>query len=232
MRIAVLSDLHSNAFALREVLKEMEARAPDEVWLLGDIFGYYPWAADTFELLRPHLNRTRAILGNHDLLLFRDTPPNPQPPYWEAASRNRLELETCCSEALHWLGNLTLEMCFSCDGLNVRFCHGTPEDPEHGRYYPDDRNEYAWFPSGNDVLFLGHVHYPLLRSLDGGGIIINPGAVGQPRDGDPRPSWGVFDTETRLFEFCRTRYDQFHCMHVLEEMNWEEGAIKSLNKVD
>lgn len=71
MKIAVLSDIHSNAFALREVLKEVESRGLDEIWLLGDIFGYYPWAADTFELLQPFQNNARTILGNHDLLLLR-----------------------------------------------------------------------------------------------------------------------------------------------------------------
>lgn len=231
MRIAVLSDLHSNAFALREVLKEVESRCLDEIWLLGDIFGYYPWAADTFELLQPFQNNTRTILGNHDLLLLRDTPPSPKPSYWNAAVQNRMELEARCSEAMSWLASLELEINFICDGLNIRFCHGTPDNPRDGRYYPDNTSTYSWFPSENEILFLGQTHYPLIRTLETGGIIINPGSVGQPRDFDSRPAWGVFDTNTHLFELCRTRYDQFHCIQILEEMNWDKGATKSLNKV-
>jgi len=230
MRIAVLSDIHANAFALREVLREVDDPSPDEIWILGDIFGYYPWAVDTFELLQPYLNRTRAILGNHDLLLLRDTPPVPEPCYWEAAAQNRTELDARCPEALTWLGSLRLEMNFACNGLDVCLCHGTPDDPENGRYYPDDFHTHSWFPSAHEVLLLGQTHYPLQRSCAGGGTVINPGSMGQPRDGDPRAAWGIFDVTNRSFEFRRTPYDHLRCMRLLENLNWDQRAIAALNK--
>lgn len=231
MKIALLSDIHSNAFALESVLKDANSLGFDELWLLGDMFGYYPWAARTFELIHPLLHRTRAILGNHDLLLFLSEAPFPRPSYWEAAVQNHAELESQTPEALLWLTTLHLETRFELDGRDFFFCHGTPDDPENGRFYPDDSSKFQWFPEKNGFLLLGHTHYPLIRQIPDGGIIVNPGSVGQPRDGLPASAWGILDTESGHYLPQRTAYDHLACMALLKEINWEPRSIAVLNKL-
>ena len=66
MNIAVLSDIHSNKYALSETLKFLENKDIDKYIFLGDYFGYYPWAKETFTLLRSYFNKSHHILGNHD----------------------------------------------------------------------------------------------------------------------------------------------------------------------
>jgi putative phosphoesterase len=231
MRIAILSDIHSNVFALEAVLEDFKDNKIDNVILLGDIFGYYPWAADTFQKLKPYLENAICILGNHDELLLLDSPPEPEPSYWAAAKQNKEELLHNNNEALKWLEGLTLSKEVSLSNRTIKLYHGSPDDPEKGRYYPDNETLFDWFPSKNEVILMGHTHYPLLRKTSENGIIFNPGSVGQPRDGNPMPAWGIWDTDTLEFIFKRSCYDNLGTMHKLAKMHWDERAIMALNKV-
>jgi len=230
MKVVLISDIHSNAYALENVLKEAQSIGFDELWLLGDIFGYYPWAARTFELILPFLSRTKAILGNHDVLLFVSEPPRPVPSYWYAATQNRSDLNREFPEALRWLESLEFERVVRDREYDFHLCHGTPISPCNGRLYPDNNNVYEWFPKKNTYLLCGHTHYPLFRIVPSGGVIINPGSVGQPRDGVPASSWGVLDTSSGKYLAQRTAYDHQYCMSLLRKINWEPHAIAALNK--
>ncbi len=227
MKIAVLSDIHSNCFALEAVLNEMAAESPDAVILLGDTFGYYPWALETYRLVDPL--HCLAILGNHDKLLLDTEPPLPTPYYWEIAKQNAQDL-AAAPEALDWLRGLAPMGAADFSGTHVAFCHGTPDDPLYGRYYPDGPAEPTWGPKTGDILLLGHTHYPLIRPLVGGRLIANPGSVGQPRDGDTRASWGLLFPKERRFELRRTPYDVSGTMERLVRLGWDPRAIEALRK--
>jgi predicted phosphodiesterase len=230
MKAIVLADIHSNAFALAAVLGDAVAVPFDEVWILGDIFGYYPWAVETFDLLDRHRPYCRAVLGNHDILVASGAPIREQFGYAEAAAHNSIALKRQRPQAFEWLSSLPLGLSFSHSGLRVQLYHGTPDNPQNGRLYPDQLETYPWFPGDNEYLFLGHTHYPLDRQLPHGGRIINPGSVGQPRDGAPAAAWGVFDLETGVFEFRRSSYDHVSARKELEKMNWDARTIAALNK--
>jgi predicted phosphodiesterase len=226
--IGVISDLHSNCFALEAVLQELLEERPDEVLLLGDAFGYYPWAVETYDLLREHVSF--AVLGNHDALLLDETPPDPLPGYWGVAQANRrsLLLERC--RALEWLDSLRPELELSRCDCKLRCVHGTPEEPLIGRFYPDDPRLPAWMPEEREVLLMGHTHYPIVRKVPAGGLVLNPGSVGQPRDTDPRASWALLSLPECRATVRRTEYDIRHVIRLLEEMNWYSVAVSSLKK--
>ncbi len=230
MKIAVLSDIHSNAPALRAVLEEMRATPPDRLFVLGDIFGYYPWALETWDLVRSLPLDTVYLKGNHDQLLLDAGPPDPEPSYWRAARHNEAMLRDAAPAALDWLASLASSARVTVDSRRFTLCHGTPADPLLGRFYPDDDQVYDWFPSPDEWLLLGHTHYPLEKRPAAGGIIMNPGAVGQPRDGNPEPSWGIIDTERNTMTFMRTRYDWRACARDLEDRGWDRRAILALQK--
>jgi putative phosphoesterase len=230
MKVGVLSDIHSNVFALQEVINELNRNSIDRLIVLGDIFGYYPWAYQTYQLLASYLPNAICIKGNHDESLLQTEPPEPVPSYWVAAKLNRLELLQKDHFVMDWLSSLTFTKKIQMANKNLILSHGTPLDPENGRYYPDDKNTYDWFPGSNEILMFGHTHYPVYKRLYNGGILINPGSVGQPRDGNPDASWGIFDTENKKFQFMRSAYDFRMVMSLLEEMNWDKRAIASLAK--
>ena len=228
VKIAILSDVHSNCHALAPVLEDVRLASPDLIVFLGDFFGYYPWAVETYRLVE-QLDAV-AVKGNHDLLLSPGHQPAPVSWHHAPAKENRRRLQQAAPDAIPWLQQLPLSRTLTCDGLSVRLCHGTPADPAEGRYYPDDGTDYAWFPGKGEVLLLGHTHYPLQRWTKAGGLVINPGSVGQPRDGDARASWGVFSTETLRFEVHRTPYDVHRAAQTLEEMGADHRLVAALEK--
>lgn len=232
MKIAILSDIHSNCYALESVLNDIQQENIEQLIILGDIFGYYPWAVETYKLLLPYLKNSIVIKGNHDQLLLDTIPPHPLPSYWEAAKQNEMCLQENCLEALAWLQQLNFSHRTTLSYWTVELYHGTPEHPENGRYYPTDCNSsFDWYPIKDTIFMLGHTHYPMLvKQTNKMGCILNPGSVGQPRDGNPMPSWVLWSLEENLFEFKRTPYDNISAMEVLRSMNWNEFAINALNK--
>lgn len=228
MKIAVLSDIHSNCFALRSVLDDMKRESCDLVIVLGDFFGYYPWATECFRMLRTI--QYMAIVGNHDQLVLDVEPPKPIPPYWSVAKLNEEDLLRNEPEALKWLNSLPTHLHLILCGKSILCYHGTPENPMTGRLYPDSTTYQSWAPKANEILLLGHTHYPMTRTLADGGLIANPGSVGQPRDFDPRASWGILHLPHGRFEVRRVAYDVDAVVNLLLQMDWYVTAINGLRK--
>lgn len=227
MLVAVLSDIHSNAFALHAVLSDAEVAGVDEIWVCGDTFGYYPWAADSFRLLKQ--TQSTAILGNHDGWVA-DGRSAPMHVIGEIARRNAADLALHCPSALDWLGALAPMNEFGRDGWKITMTHGTPDDPLEGRYYPDDAHPYPWLPGEGEILLLGQTHYPLLRGDARRGLLLNPGSVGQPRDRNPMPSWALLDLATGHAELRRTAYDNTSVMSLLRTLEWDDYVTRALDK--
>jgi putative phosphoesterase len=230
MKIGLLSDIHSNCYALLSVVRDMEEKGIDRIILLGDTFGYYPWASESYRILSPYLATALEIKGNHDQLVLDETPPVPIPSYWTAAKSNQVDLDAHAPAALDWLRHLKYDRRETLHGISIRMVHGTPADPADGRFYPDNSNLYDWMPAEDEVVLMGHTHYPLHKTLASGGVIFNPGSVGQPRDHNPMPSWGILDTNGPTFSHIRSKYDNVAAMEALRRMKWNENFIASLNK--
>lgn len=231
MKIAILSDIHSNAPALKAVKNEMLKFGISKVIILGDIFGYYPWAVKTYECLMT-LDIIACIKGNHDEIVIEQEHEirSKNFSYYEMARHNRKQLDKYCPEAMIWLRSLAFSGESVINNISIKFWHGTPFDPENGRLYPDDYNGLISFPESADVCLLGHTHYPLLYVKSNGCLVLNPGSVGQPRDGDIRSSWGILDTDTLGFRIIRTQYPIYQSIKELKQMNWNNRSICALKK--
>ncbi|MFB6101165.1 MAG: metallophosphoesterase [Haloplanus sp.] len=180
MRIGVISDIHGNRIALEAVFDDMPS--VDRLVCAGDVVGYNPWPRDCVDAVRERSIPT--VMGNHDRAVARDSGFrfNAMASAGVEYARERLD-----DDALSWLADLPPERVVA-DG-RLKLVHGHPADPD--RYtYPDEFSPAML--DGEDVLVTGHTHVQGHRVFDDG-VVMNPGSVGQPRDGDPRAGYAVVD---------------------------------------
>lgn len=161
-------------------------------------------------------------MGNHDhMILSRNA--RDIAPYEPAVSYSRERLSGEMRKELGLLNSYA-----AIDGIYL--CHGTPEDPLNGRAYPDTPvDSYINGCRENDVIIMGHTHYPMCKRYNNT-MIMNPGSVGQPRDGDSRASFGLLDTESMGVRIFRVEYDIGAARDLLTGLNWPAQFIAALEK--
>lgn len=216
MKLAIVSDVHGNLEALETVLADLERRRPDAMACLGDFVGYGAAPNECIARLRPLVEV--AVAGNHDLAACGRIKLGYFNP--EAARAAVWTTETLAPENLQYLRELP----FSVRWRGVRLVHASPTDPEEWRYVfsPGDA-AYEMESCLEAVCFIGHSHYPGTFELDGGRVtytrderiagragrryLVNVPSVGQPRDGDPRAGYLLYDDVHFTFEHVRLEYD-------------------------
>ncbi len=204
MRLCVLSDIHGNAAALEAMLPLLHAESAEAHLFLGDLCGYYHDVPKALRILR-RLDNLVAILGNHDRIFLDIFHGNES---LRVAYRERygLAMESMMGpegkEVALWLSNLPVMTWLDC-GIVVGV-HGSPMDPMEGYVYPDTPLPVA--PKGARFVCMGHTHYAMCRER-AGVLFLNPGSVGQPRDGG-WPSYAVLDTDTGSWALRRVPYDR------------------------
>jgi predicted phosphodiesterase len=208
VRIAVLSDIHSNLEALRRALEGIESVGVDAVYCLGDVVGYNADPAACVDLVREHC--AGVIRGNHDAAVATDAALDALPSDGQAAARHN---RACLSEEqIAFLSDLPLTLTVE----NCTFVHATPDAPTAWTRlttYPAAQAQFDHFDT--DLCFLGHTHVPAVMAdtlgvfevRRGHRYLVNVGSVGQPRDQNPKLSFGLFDTETYEYENVRLSYD-------------------------
>lgn len=226
MRYLVISDIHANLQALEAVLADAAVARFDHVLCLGDLVGY---GADPEAVVESILQLTplTVVRGNHDKVA------SGLEPAWDFHDQARQAIEWTTSalsdRSLQVLRDLAPGPVEVTPGLWI--CHGAPYDEDH--YIFDARDASRALVGGPIGLTLfGHTHVPaafaaarrgievLLPDLAPGQpdvqvldwdrarpMIVNVGAVGQPRDGDPRAAYGIVDADTNVIEFRRVEYD-------------------------
>ncbi|MBZ6495062.1 metallophosphoesterase family protein [Natrinema longum] len=197
MKVGLVSDIHSNRVALEAVLEDMPP--VDELLCAGDVVGYNPWPADCVDEMRERDVPT--VMGNHDAAVAGDTPFRFNGMAKAGVEHAKTHLS---DEELEWLSSLPPER-LACDD-RVKLVHGHPDDPDrYTRYtYPEEFSPRLL--GDEDVLVLGHTHVQGVRRF-AEGIVVNPGSVGQPRDGDPRAGYAVVDLDALTVDTHRVEYD-------------------------
>jgi diadenosine tetraphosphatase ApaH/serine/threonine PP2A family protein phosphatase len=230
MRVALISDVHANLPALEAVLRHAEARrALDQVWSLGDLVGYGPHPGECLALLRryPFLS----VVGNHDLAATGDLDTGEFNPDAAAAvawtARRLTEGERAF---LRGLPLVRLEGEFT-------LVHGSLRHPVWEYILGAEAARAHLARQQTPYGLVGHTHVPMLcvepapRQTpvvrwpeDGEAVmlteqrlIINPGGVGQPRDGDPRAAYAILDLAARTVTFHRVDYDIARTQQAMRE---------------
>lgn len=208
MKIAVISDIHSNLVALSTALRHIMEQDVDEIFCLGDIVGYGPDPGPCVDLVQKVCKV--CVRGNHDeaVALERGVEVLPRDGQF-AARHNREQLS---DSQISFLANLP----YTHVEHGCTFVHATPRDPELWVRFDSISDVAVQFEHmQTPICFIGHTHMPavmadrigVFRVRKGPRYIINCGSVGQPRDSDPRLSYGVFDTDEILYKHHRIQYD-------------------------
>jgi diadenosine tetraphosphatase ApaH/serine/threonine PP2A family protein phosphatase len=216
VRIAVVSDIHANWHAFEAVLADVDEAGVDEVWCLGDLVGYGPQPNPCVEAA--HARSAVCLIGNHDL-----------------AAIGRVGLDDFSHDAAvsaRWTqGELAdgprayLESLEPTDERpDAQLFHGSPRDPIWEYILDEPAVRAALDQTTSKFVLVGHSHIPIaLQLCDGklaGGLarggsdlevaegrwLLNPGSVGQPRDGDPRAAWLLIDFDAHRASFRRVVY--------------------------
>jgi len=215
MRVAVISDVHANYPALEAVLEQVNAARVDAVWCLGDTVGYGPRPNECCQ--RVEARADRCLVGNHDLVALGEL--------------NVSDFNDEAAAAAVWTSSvLTPESRVFLESLRpvgqsegVDLYHASARDPVWEYVLTEEAARVTFELSSAPLILVGHSHVALALTLDGdnvaGGLapggteadlngrwLLNPGSVGQPRDGDPRAAWLLLDLERRFAAFHRVPY--------------------------
>ncbi len=219
MRIAIISDIHSNLEALTQSLAALERSRPDRVVCLGDVVGYGASVNECCELVRKVSEVT--VLGNHDAAVSGRMDYS----FYYDAARHALDWTASRIAPVHmeWLRGLPYAHRID----QVQFSHGNPVLPEAYEYVfaiEQARELLPHLDALAEVNFIGHSHLCKAFALNAAGdvtevvatrfglrrgykYVISVGSVGQPRDCDNRASYVVYDTDARTVEYHRVPYD-------------------------
>jgi predicted phosphodiesterase len=223
MRYAIISDIHSNLEALRAVLEKISSLKIDTSFCLGDIVGYNANPNECIEIVRSE--GIRCILGNHDSRAAGLEEPDDFNPL--AAKAVLWTRDQLTEENKKYLRNLPREL--QVDDLVI--VHGSIHDTD--RYILsrsdilDNFQCLRELPGSPRIGLFGHTHVKMalvqarsmvsmeyadvLNIYDDRLYLINPGSVGQPRDGDPRAAFAVYDSNDHTVTFYRVDYDIKSC---------------------
>jgi diadenosine tetraphosphatase ApaH/serine/threonine PP2A family protein phosphatase len=220
LRVAAITDIHGNLPALEAVLASAAKRRVEEIWCLGDVVGYGAQPDDCTKVVSERCELS--LVGNHDLAVTGEISTD----VFSASAAAAVEWTRANSEAS------TIEFLKSLEPANteheVALYHASPRDPVWEYVLAVDQARECMEEQAERVSLIGHSHVALWFSDgqgppggDGGGQaedgkeidlserrwLLNPGSVGQPRDGDPRAAWLELDTEAWKATYHRVTYD-------------------------
>ena len=218
MRVAILTDIHSNLTALEAILAETDEAGVDARWCLGDVVGYGAQPDDCARLASERCDI--CLVGNHDLAVTGEIDTE----VFSASAAAAVEwtVDNCDKSTMDFLKTLKPEDTSQAAGLY----HASPRDPVWEYVLAVDQASACMEQQSAPVSLIGHSHVALYFTdgagtgatggeapdghridLTNGRWLLNPGSVGQPRDGDPRAAWLELDTEAWTAAYHRVEYE-------------------------
>ena len=232
MRIAILSDIHANLPALEAVLDDVDGTEPEEVWCLGDVVGYGAQPDECTALVRERCSLS--LVGNHDLAVLGDLDLATFSP--AAAAAVEWTRSSSKPETIEYLRGLEP----ADTSREVALYHASPRDPVWEYVLWPEQAAECMREQESRVSLIGHSHVALFFVTEDAGAeehgeargaqagagtdleigedtwLINPGSVGQPRDGDPRAAWLELDTGAWKATYHRVAYEVDRAAQAIE----------------
>lgn len=233
MRIGVISDAHGNVEGFEACIADMGN--VDKLIFAGDLLGYYFDGAKILRRLRSL--GAECIVGNHDefFLVYQGLKENgrmnipDEGTYFEkyGPSLRRAATELTPDD-VNWLSSLPYELRIEADNKRILVVHGSPWSPDQ-YIYPDFGNFEKFRDIDTDVVVMGHTHHPMVKIV-GNVTLINSGSCGQPRDRDPRASYGIItiDQDRVSGEIHRVQYSQETLLKQCHELAPDNSLLPTL----
>ena len=240
VRVAVISDVHANLYALEAVLGEIDREPPDAIWCLGDTVGYGPRPNECCTLVRERADLT--LVGNHDLVALGEGGLDAEDFNPEAAEASRWTHDELTDESKVFLRSL--EPTAETEG--VQLFHGSPRDPVWDYVISEAVALEALALTTAPLVLVGHTHAAtalvlneeelqgglvpdgLEAPIDHGRWLLNPGSVGQPRDGNPDASFLLLDLTARTARFRRVAYAVARTQEEIRERGLPDALAERL----
>ena len=226
MNILIISDIHSNLEALKEVFNYIRINEIEinRIIVLGDIIGYGPFPNETINFIKS-LKNSEVIAGNHEWGVSNRLNLN----YFNENAKIAIEWtkNMLTSENFNYIFNLPIELNFEFNNIKYLAVHGSPLNKVEEYIVNNYIAKQSFKALKEDVGFFGHTHIPYFYKYEGENVLgfyiedefeikieyssfkylINPGSVGQPRDGDNRVSFGILNTDSNIFKLKRLEYN-------------------------
>ena len=238
-RVAVISDVHANWHALEAILAAVDAERPDELWCLGDLVGYGPRPNPCCATVEERA--ALCLAGNHDLGVLGQLDLGEFAP--DAVVSAQWTRDVLRPEARSFLESLSP----TGKREGVELFHASPRDPVWEYVLSLDAVEAAFEMTRTPVIMVGHSHVPLAVALADGSLagglaperteaelgtdvrlLLNPGSVGQPRDGDPRAAWLLLDFAAGRASFRRVAYPVERTQEEIRERGLPDALAERL----
>lgn len=220
MRILLLADIHANWAALQAINEPF-----DTCLVLGDLVDYGLQPSECIQWVQQHA--TAAVRGNHDHGVAQHVKVNGKNGFkYLTGVTRQITQERISSDERRYLGSLPISKRITLDGAKFLLVHATPRDPLDEYSIPDvDFWTRRLADVDAQVICVGHTHHPYILEV-GNKLVINPGSVGQPRDGDPRAAYAII--ENHRVELKRVEYPVEDTVATVVDSNLPESAKQLL----
>lgn len=229
VRILFFSDVHGNLSALKSILKTEKY---DVVIFAGDFVDYGPHPVECIEKIREVSKYV--VMGNHDAAvsfgidcrcsyLMKDL---------SIETREAISIPQISEDLKKYMKKLPTIHRFNIDGLSFTLVHASPDDHLYKYVKPSDNSEIEKITRtiNSRFLLVGHSHIPFIKKVNNV-IVINPGSVGQPRDGDSRASYAIINTDNEYVELKRIKYDINETINALKRFNLKKESYERLVRI-
>jgi len=228
MKVGILGDVHGNSAALLSVLDRIKIEGIKKLFITGDLVGYYYSPKEVIDLLSEW--DCTFVKGNHEEMLQRCINDSS---FLKKVSKKygsgiEIALNTLSKEQIDFLCALPLSTSVTLNSTSFLIFHGSPSSA-YDYLYPDAREEEVskFIDIDEDILVHGHTHYPAIFNLNNK-TIINPGSVGQTRNGIPGAYWGYYDLSNNTFT---QKVESYDCRNLLSEIKKINPNLSYLSKI-
>lgn len=185
MKIALISDIHSNLYALKATLADIKERKIDDIYCLGDIIGYHSFPNEVIELLKKE--KVTIIKGNHDKDISEQLYSDKDSDFIK-----KWTYEQLTKENLDFIKQLPEELDIELKGHKISLYHGSPESLTEYLHEHSENAQRTMDAFEGDILGCAHTHFPYIKEYENN-TIINTGSVGKPKIGRPNASYVMLE---------------------------------------
>jgi putative phosphoesterase len=194
-----MSDVHANIHALERVMEDVDSQGADVIICAGDLVGYYPFPDEVVGEMRKR--NAICIAGNHDRACVNLDTFNMNP---LAANAIFWTVKHISDASMNYLRKLRPLATLNLGGTAAAMFHGSPSNDDEYVFEEDANSDLIQLAKAQ-IVISGHTHVPYVKRIPEG-VLVNPGSVGQPRDGDPRASYLIYEERERDFVLRRIEY--------------------------